>query len=257
MDAGSRTRAFIKANGNGRTIGISVILRPCRWGKLETAHLGQRTVEDNWQIEQSQCDAEEKPVVVTSKGISANQPMQHRTKARNQKATLFDELYKQLPLTDEQKHMALGLIEERISKLGDLNYFKLHENWKRKFSMKNCWSVSESETRAWSFVQTLSDCQTNPDETGNTEPHSSRFFQRRLYARFWLNPDYLKEIAATAEKAKSDLKLRVIWRNGGGIGTKLMTLVWQCSMPTLGFYSKRCWLPTKNIRRHCPLINMS
>ena len=169
---------------------------------------GNAQLEDNWRrSNKASVIAEEEPVVVTTnpENPSANQPnATPNKKPETKKATLFDELYKQLPLTDEQKHMALGLIEEAYFKLGDLNYFKLHEKLEAKILYEKLlerFPESKHEPEVLYKLYLIAK-ETNPDEAEQHRTTLIRDFPTSTYARILLNPDYLKEIAATAEKQK-------------------------------------------------------
>ena len=125
--------------------------------------------------------------------------------ATNQKKnSLFDDLYSQLPKTDDDVKKALALIEEAYFKLGDLNYFKLNEKSEAKDLYEKLLSrFPDSKIKPEVLYKLyLITKEMNSDLAEQYKNTLIRDFPTSTYAKILLNPDYLKETSVTAEKQK-------------------------------------------------------
>jgi hypothetical protein len=135
--------------------------------------------------------------------VIANQSTKSGESAKAKKS-LFKELYAQLPKTDEEKSVALGLIEEAYFKLGDINYFKLNEKTDAEadyLKLLSRFPQSKHKPEVLYKLYLIAK-ETNPAMADQYKNMLINEFPSSTFAKLLLNPDYLKEISITAEKQK-------------------------------------------------------
>ena len=168
---------------------------------------GSISLEDNWRrSNKSAVVRDNQPVVANPQ--TTNNPLrptnEKATESSKEKPSLFKELYTQLPKTDEEKHVALGLIEEAYFKLGDLNYFKLNEKEDAKshyIKLLNRFPESKYKPEVLYKLYLIAKEVNSPDAEYYKNTLINQF-PESTFAKILLNPDYLKEISITAEKQK-------------------------------------------------------
>jgi len=181
------------------------------WGDLK--------LEDNWR---RSVKSSAGPAEITATGATPEKSTEVTTEAVvAEKKSLFDELYAQLPLTDEARAKSLSLIEDAYFKLGDLYYFRLNEkdNAIRTYE-KLMERFPDSKLRPETLYKLYLACK----EVGSTDADRYKEmllkeFPNTTFARVLLNPNYLAETTATAEKQKIIYKQAYADFNAGQLVT--------------------------------------
>jgi len=113
-------------------------------------------------------------------------------------------LNKQIPRTEEQKKEALAKIEEAYFKLGDIYYFKLHENDNAVQTYKKLlqrFPQTEYEPEVL-YKLYLIYKDTNPTESERYATLLKQKYPESTFAKILVNPNYLAESSQTAEQQK-------------------------------------------------------
>ena len=167
------------------------------WGSIK--------LEDNWRrsLKSSVIDDAE-PAVVNRNGETPDRQENGEVQIAAKKASLFDEVYAQLPKTEEDKQKSLALIEEAYFKLGDLNYFKLNEKEAARDNYNKLLErFPESEFKPEALYKLyLIARETDEALATRYSDQLKREFPNSTFTRILLNPDYLMETSITAEKQK-------------------------------------------------------
>jgi tetratricopeptide (TPR) repeat protein len=166
---------------------------------------GNVKLEDNWRrSSKSTVIDDDQPVATTTPSVANKSPDQKEGEIIVKKARLFDELYVQLPKTEEDKQKALDLIEEAYFKLGDLNYFKLNEKEEARFNYEkllNRFPKSLYRPEALYKLYLIAK-EIDPARAAQYASMLKAEFPNSTFTKILLNPDYLRETSITAEKQK-------------------------------------------------------
>jgi len=181
------------------------------FGNLSAVSIGQTEfqriwgdikLEDNWRRSVKSAAG---PTEITATGNTQEAAQGNESgPAQTAKKDLFAELYAQLPKTGEEKSKSLSLIEEAYFKLGDLYYFRLNEKDNAVGTyLKLLDRFPDSKFRP----ETLYKLYLASKELGDpTAEHYKEIllkeFPGTTFAKVLLNPNYLAETSATAEKQK-------------------------------------------------------
>jgi tetratricopeptide (TPR) repeat protein len=178
------------------------------YGQTEFQRIwGNIALEDNWRrSSKSAITRDDQPIVVGDPNGVARPSTNGKPDDRPapKAKSLFDELYSQLPKTDEAKAAALAKIEEAYFKLGDLNYFQLNEkDDARDLYEKLINRFPESKLKPEVLYKLyLIAKETDPDGAARYADMLKTEFPTSTFTRILLNPEYLKETSLIAEKQK-------------------------------------------------------
>jgi tetratricopeptide (TPR) repeat protein len=173
---------------------------------------GAITLEDNWRrSSKSTVARDDQPDVAANtegNNQTGDEPTGSKPNGVTKKASAFNELYAQLPKTDEDKAKALGLIEDAYFHLGDLNYFKLNEKQDaRDLYEKLIQRFPDSKFKPEVLYKLyLIAKEIDPESAPRYANALKQEFPTSTYAKILQNPDYLKETSITAEKQKMAYK---------------------------------------------------
>lgn len=167
------------------------------WGSIK--------LEDNWRRSmKSTVVDDEQPVATNNPSTNAPSKEEKKGEVVAAKANLFQELYAQLPKTDEDKQKALELIEEAYFKLGDLNYFKLNEKAEARSNYEKLlerFPTSLYRPEALYKLYLIAK-EIDPAIAARYSNMLKTEFPNSTFTKILLNPDYLRETSITAEKQK-------------------------------------------------------
>jgi tetratricopeptide (TPR) repeat protein len=168
---------------------------------------GSITLADNWRRSQKSIVArEDQPALVNAPDNTELPGTENMggEKPSPKKASAFQQLYAQLPKTDEAKEKALALIEEAYFKLGDLNYFQLNEKEDARDMYEKLIDRFPKSTLKPEVLYKLYLIakETDPDAATRYANALKSEFPTSTFTRILLNPDYLRETSITAEKQK-------------------------------------------------------
>jgi tetratricopeptide (TPR) repeat protein len=165
---------------------------------------GSITLEDNWRRSGRSASIND-PSSLTNQ--QANDNLKTDGKAENKKEVKEDVVGKiiaQLPRTDEQISAALAKIENGYFHLGDLYYFNLNEKDNAAESYEYLLvRFPKSEHKAEVLYKLYLIHKEKND--GLAERYAQQLqneFPTSTFARILINPDYIKETTALAEKQK-------------------------------------------------------
>lgn len=180
------------------------------FGNLSAVSIGQTEfqriwgnirLEDNWRrsIKSSNAPSD----VSTVAAITATQSPGKEV-APEKKQSLFSQLYAQLPVTPEQKLAAHAQIEESYFKLGDLYYFRLQEKKNATETYKTLLKrYPESKFRPEVLYKLyLAAKEESSPESDTYKTELIEKYPTSTFAKLAINPNYLLEATATAEKQK-------------------------------------------------------
>jgi tetratricopeptide (TPR) repeat protein len=180
------------------------------FGNLSAVSIGQTEfqriwgnirLEDNWRrsIKSSNAPSD----VSTVAAITATQSTDKEV-APEKKQSLFSQLYAQLPVTPEQKLAAHVQIEESYFKLGDLYYFRLQEKKNATETYKILLKrYPESKFRPEVLYKLyLAAKEESAPESALYKSELIEKYPTSTFAKLAINPNYLLEATATAEKQK-------------------------------------------------------
>ncbi len=174
---------------------------------------GDIVLEDNWRRSMRANAGEDADSAATADAAGARQATNQAADAdaQKEKAPAVDpvvaelaKLSKQIPRTEEQKKEALAKIEEAYFKLGDIYYFKLHENDNAVQTYKKLlqrFPQTEYEPEVL-YKLYLIYKDTNPTESERYATLLKQKYPESTFARILVNPNYLAESSQTAEQQK-------------------------------------------------------
>ena len=176
-------------------------------GQNEFARVwGNIKLEDNWRRSQRQSSTN--LLTNTDMGdttTSAGLPGKKETAAGVDPADAeFKRISREIPRTEEAKKEALSKIEEAYFRLGDIYYFKLHEN----NNATNTYSTLLQrfpETRYEPEVLYTLYLMSKESDPARSEQYATQLKNKHpnsSYAKILINPDYLQESSQAVEKQK-------------------------------------------------------
>ena len=182
------------------------------FGNLSAVSIGQTEfqriwgnirLEDNWRRSIKSSSA---PTEVATGNITPNpQQTPNQEAAPEKKQSLFSQLYAQLPVTPEQKSAAHAQIEASYFKLGDLYYFRLQEKKNATETYKILLNrYPESKFRPEVLYKLF--LAAKEEASPESEIYKSELIEKypaSTFAKLAINPNYLLEATATAEKQKT------------------------------------------------------
>jgi tetratricopeptide (TPR) repeat protein len=167
---------------------------------------GSITLEDNWRRSNRATSLNDQtaPIAQQTPAKPLPKPEDKPEPAKEVKVNPLAQLMTQLPYKEEQKKEALAKIEDAYFHLGDLYYFKLNEKDNAAESYEKLLArFSQSERKAEVLYKLYLIHKEKND--GLAESYAQRLqgeFPTSTFARILINPDYLKETSALAEKQK-------------------------------------------------------
>jgi tetratricopeptide (TPR) repeat protein len=180
------------------------------FGNLSAVSIGQTEfqriwgnirLEDNWRrsIKSSNAPSDVSTVAATTATQSLSKEV-----APEKKQSLFSQLYAQLPVAPEQKLAAHAQIEESYFKLGDLYYFRLQEKKNATETYKILLRrYPESKFRPEVLYKLyLAAKEESAPESALYKSELIEKYPTSTFAKLAINPNYLLEATATAEKQK-------------------------------------------------------
>jgi tetratricopeptide (TPR) repeat protein len=194
-ESSSESVAWYFGNPSAMAIGQTEFVR--LWGNIR--------LEDNWRRSQRQN--------ITSTVASAPEGDSTTTVAGNAGAakeaedpveTAFKSISAELPRTPEAEKQALSKIEEAYFKLGNIYYFKLHENKNAAVTYHKLIHRFDSSEYEPEVLYTLY-LITKDSAAAEAEEYASllkRKHPNSTFAKILINPDYLQESSLAVEKQK-------------------------------------------------------
>lgn len=166
---------------------------------------GSIPLEDNWR-RSGRSSALNDPTQNVAQPNIKNQPKpdDKQNLKPETKVNVVAELYAQLPHTDDQRKELLGKIEDAYFHLGDLYYFNLNEKDNASVSYEKLLSRFPQSERTPEVLYKLYLIHREKGD-GLADSYAERLqkdFPTSTFARILINPDYIKETTALAEKQK-------------------------------------------------------
>lgn len=170
---------------------------------------GNINLEDNWRRSNHAIS----PTETSNAPLAQNAPTEKKEdksaeEKKEVKVDLMAQLVSQLPNTDEKKKDALGKIENAYFKLGDLYYFNLNEKDNAAESYEKLVARFPKSELMPEVLYKLYLIHKEKND-GLADSYARRLqseFGNSTFAKILVNPDYLKEISALAEKQKLQYK---------------------------------------------------
>jgi tetratricopeptide (TPR) repeat protein len=167
------------------------------WGNIK--------LEDNWRRSARESAPSLAQVNVPSDTLTLSKTDEQDPAAgEDPVAAEYNRLIQQIPKTAEEKQTALNKIEEAFVKLGDIYYFKLHENENATDTYTNLLTRFPETTHEPEVLYTLylihkdsaqAEAEKYADLLKSKYPQST-------FAKILINPDYLHESGLAVEKQK-------------------------------------------------------
>jgi len=169
-----------------------------KWGSI--------SLEDNWR-RSSRSSTTADPTTVAATQQAQGNTAANQGKSENKpeiKADPVKTLIAQLPKTETQRNEALSKIEDAYFHLGDLYYFNLNEKDNASISYEKLIERFPASERMAEVLYKLYLIHKEKND-GLADRYASRLqkeFPTSTFARILINPDYIKETTALAEKQK-------------------------------------------------------
>jgi len=162
---------------------------------------GSITLEDNWR-RSNRSTALNDPSVAQQ--ATDKQKPEIKEPKKEVKEDVIGKIISQLPKTEEQKKAALSKIEDAYFHLGDLYYFNLNEKDNAAESYEKLLDrFPQSEHMPEVLYKLyLIHKEKNDDLAEGYAQRLQRDYHTSTFARILINPDYIKETTALAEKQK-------------------------------------------------------
>lgn len=195
-DTGSESVSWYFGNPSAMAIGQAEFARI--WGTVK--------LEDNWRRSQRQNISS---LPDTSAGETNASTSQQETgparKEENPVDSEFKRISSEIPRTPEARAKALHKIEEAYFKLGNIYYFKLHENQNAVTTYRKLLDRFDSSRYEPDALYTLYliTKDTNPDEAEQYSSLLKRKHPNSTFAKILINPDYLQESSLAVERQKA------------------------------------------------------
>ena len=164
---------------------------------------GSIALEDNWR-RSNRSSALNDPSVVAQQSNDKQKPEANTEQKKEAKEDVIGKIISQLPKTDEQKKEALAKIEDAYFHLGDLYYFNLSEKDNAAQSYEKLLARFPQSEHVPEVLYKLYLIHKEKND-GLAERYAQqlqRDFPSSTFARILINPDYIKETTALAEKQK-------------------------------------------------------
>lgn len=166
---------------------------------------GSIPLEDNWRRSGRSASLNDPTQTVAQTNIKTPpRPDDKQNIKPEAKVDVVAELYAQLPHTDDQRKELLGKIEDAYFHLGDLYYFNLNEKDNASVSYEKLLSRFPQSERTPEVLYKLYLIHREKGD-GLADSYAERLqkdFPTSTFARILINPDYIKETTALAEKQK-------------------------------------------------------
>jgi hypothetical protein len=195
-EASTETVGWYFGNPPAMAIGQAEFTRI--WGNIK--------LEDNWRRSQRQ-NITSSPSIATagdSTALATNKDDDPAKEAEDPVDAEFKRVSAELPRTPEAQKQALGKIEEAYFKLGNIYYFKLHENKNAADTYHKLIHRFDSSEYEPEVLYTLY-LITKDSAAAEAEEYASllkRKHPNSTFAKILINPDYLQESSQAAEKQK-------------------------------------------------------
>ena len=166
---------------------------------------GNVALEDNWRRSNKASQIKD-PTDNATADNAATQPGENQEQAKpiDPKMAEINKVFSELPVTEDQKKVALGKIEESYFQLGDLYFIKLNEKANAAVSYNTLlerFPRSEHSPEVLYKLYLIEKEKTDGDPA-RYEKLLTDNYPNSTFTRILLNPDYLKEASVTTEKQK-------------------------------------------------------
>ncbi|MGC4023113.1 MAG: tetratricopeptide repeat protein [Cyclobacteriaceae bacterium] len=167
---------------------------------------GSIPLEDNWRRSNRTSSTTSDPTVVTQQ-TAESQPTKSKDKQSEKvekKEDIVAKVIAQLPNTEEKKSEALAKIEDAYFHLGDLYYFNLNEKDNAAESYEKLLERFPNSEKKPEVLYKLYLIHKEKND-GLAQRYADMLqneFPTSTFARILINPDYIKETTALAEKQK-------------------------------------------------------
>jgi len=166
---------------------------------------GSIPLEDNWRrSNRSTALSDPTAASVTQQPTDKQKTEANLTPKNEAKEDVIGKIISQLPKTDEQKKAALSKIEDAYFRLGDLYYFNLNEKDNAAESYEKLMARFPQSEHMPEVLYKLYLIHKEKND-GLAESYAQRLqrdYPTSTFARILINPDYIKETTALAEKQK-------------------------------------------------------
>jgi tetratricopeptide (TPR) repeat protein len=172
---------------------------------------GNIPLEDNWRRSNRSVSATETATNTVAQSPETNPEKKNEKSTEEKKEAKVDvaaQLIAQLPNTEAKQKEALAKIENAYFKLGDLYYFNLNEKDNAAESYEKLVARFPTSELMPEVLYKLYLIHKEKND-GLAEGYAKRLqgeFPTSTFAKILVNPDYLKEISALAEKQKLQYK---------------------------------------------------
>ncbi len=165
---------------------------------------GNVSLEDNWRRSNKQANMQNISDATSEDPTAATGDTKAPVATLDPKVAEINKVFKDLPLTPEQKKASLAKIEEAYFMLGDLYFIKLNEKANAAASYSKLverFPTSEHvpEVLYKLYLIEKEKADGNPDKYATMLTSN---YPNSTFTRVLLNPDYLKETSVTTEKQK-------------------------------------------------------
>lgn len=166
---------------------------------------GNVPLEDNWRRSNKATQLKDPGDNATAdNGATLPGETQEQAKPIDPKLAEINKIFSELPVTEDQKKISLGKIEEAYFQLGDLYFIKLNEKPNAAISYNKLlerFPKSEHSPEVLYKLYLIEKEKTDGDP-GRFEKLLTDNYPNSTFTRILLNPDYLKEASVTTEKQK-------------------------------------------------------
>ena len=165
---------------------------------------GSIPLEDNWRRSSRTGALSDAAVAVAQQPSDKQNPDAKGEQKSEVKVDVVGKIISQLPRTDEQKKAALAKIEDGYFHLGDLYYFNLNEKDNAAESYEKLLARFPQSEHMPEVLYKLYLIHKEKKD-GGADHYAQRLqseFPTSTFARILINPDYIKETTALAEKQK-------------------------------------------------------
>ncbi|MEQ9592833.1 MAG: tetratricopeptide repeat protein [Cyclobacteriaceae bacterium] len=196
LDDSNATNDWYFGNLSAVSLGQSEFQRI--WGRI--------TLEDNWRRSNKSTINELEETTIASREMTDSES---ETSAADEGANEVNQIFSQLPLTDEAKEKSLAQIEDAYFNLGDIYFLKLGEKQNATdtyHTLLNRFPTTELKPEVLYKLYLISNetrdgkADSYYQDLVNNHPNSN-------FTKILLNPDYLKETSIVTEKQERIYKV--------------------------------------------------
>ncbi len=165
---------------------------------------GSITLDDNWRRSNRAATFADASTLAALQPTEKKKPDTRQEVKKEIKEDVVGKLIAQLPRTEERKKEALAKIEDAYFHLGDLYYFNLNEKDNAAESYEKLLARFPQSERKPEVLYKLYLIHKEKND-GLAERYAlqlQREYPNSTFARILINPDYIKETSALAEKQK-------------------------------------------------------